>query len=463
MAQHALSTSPSTLTEALAPYTLSESSFRRYIPFREVTKRLLGEDVSFYPVMALSPVAIRTHIGLFRTSFHFPVVDLRLSTVTPELLQIAFLASTSSFECAYCLAHGFVMGNIISGAMEDQLRRGCALPKQSVDPDADHLTPVQSAVIRLAIAVSKRNHSAPLEQLLPLCDNLSRLFRNEGSSNPGFDVEVVKGILCFVGALNTFMDVMGVQLEPGAKRFAHVRAAQLGMHFEPGIHDSTTRNGETNGDDVSVKESYVGGTVKNFFDLVRLIPSLVATMALEREIYEEIPASNQELDDWVRLQFNGTVPQFMTNIQRLGFKRCVCFGLHENVLKEGSNRSNGDKSEVRWTRKERCGMMYVYGSVVGCEEMRVLAKMLCADIDGGDFESAVNKQECQTKWSSSFVAARTVLVEHLVKAENVSTEAIEQMMKEFAAEGVVEVGSLISFLCFFHRVVMQFGDKELCQ
>ncbi|PXF43203.1 hypothetical protein BWQ96_07032 [Gracilariopsis chorda] len=471
MTNHAPSNTPRTLTEALVPYALPESSFRQFIPCREVTKRFLGEDVSFYPVMALSPVAMHTHIGLFRRCFYAPFVELRLSAVTPELRQIAFVASTSTFECSYCLAHGLAFGDMLSGAMENQLRRGCPLPKYSVNLEAEHLTPIQSAVIRLAIAVSKRKHTASKGQLLPLCQNLSRLFANGGNKHHSHDVEVIKSIVCFVGALNTFMGIMGVQLEPKASAFASVRAAEVGVNFEPGIHASATHNTDSHrdsqsgghSDHMSAKHSSVGGILANFIDFVGLVPDIIAMMALEREIYSETPTSNEALDEWVKHQLSGNVPQFMANIQRLGFKQAVCFGLQANVLRGSEHSANGDKSEVKWTRRERCGLMYVYGTVVGCEEMRVLGKKLCPNGNTSDFKSLMNNQECETKWSSGFVAAKTVVVEHIVNAENVSTETIQLIVKEFPAEGVVEVVSLISFLCFLHRVIMLFNDEEMCQ
>ncbi|KAI0563542.1 AhpD-like protein [Gracilaria domingensis] len=457
MAHRSSPNSPRTLTEALAPFALPESSFRQYIPFRNVMKRVLGEDVSFYPVMALSPVAVRTHIGLFRPSFFSPFVDFGLSTVTPDLLHTAFVASTSTFECAYCLAHGLVMGDMLSGAMEDQLRRGCPLPKYTVNPDADHLTPVQSAVIRLAIAVSKRTHTAPKHQLLPLCHNLSRLLGYDGS-------EVIKSILCFVGALNVFMGIMGVELEAGANAFASARAPELRMNFEPGIHVSAGQDNGSQIDHQPVKQSYIGGLLANFLGFVRLIPDVIAMMALEREIYTEIPTSNQALNDWVKHQFSGGVPQFISNIKRLGFKRAVCLGLQENVLgKCEENSGNIDNSEMKWRRKERCGLMYVYGAVVGCEEMCSVAKRLYRGSNTSDFESLLNNQECDTIWSSTFLAAKSVVEEYILKGEYVSSETIQWIMKEFPAEGVVEVASLISFLCFLHRIIMLFSDNKMRQ
>ncbi|KAK1859069.1 hypothetical protein I4F81_001667 [Pyropia yezoensis] len=180
-----------------------------------MTKRFLGEYPSFYPILALSRVAINTHVGLFARMFHCPAVDMRVPTFpSPELRRIAFLVASSRFSCSYCTAHACSFGDMLRGSLTDRVRRGHTAPRVVLDADDPSLSHAERVVVAFATAAVVRPlATAELRTLAERAADVTAAIGARG-------LEVIKAVVAFTGALNTLTDVQGVVLEPDVQAFA---------------------------------------------------------------------------------------------------------------------------------------------------------------------------------------------------------------------------------------------------
>lgn len=438
---------PNTIWQALKKDHLEDAEFAAYRPMQQMTASVLGVSPSFYPLACTSKAAIHTHIGLFGKSFHMPQVDMGLSTMTPTLRRTAFLCSSVTFDCSYCTAHACAVGDVFRGSMEEQIRRGASAPVDCLDPDAPNISAATSATIRLAKASSVRHFIPSASAISPLKDAVAQELGSAG-------LEAVMTTICFTGCLNTFMDVLGAELETDVGRFASSHLAAVGISYEEGIHKSTE---ESETSEELKPYGQVLGSIANGLRLVSSIPYFVRGMMLERRLYVGIPSSDDGLDSWV-LEHLGYIPSFLENINGTDFKRAVCFGLRENLLPDGNDNGN----EVRvWGRDDRCALMYTYGSVVGCHELMELADHLKISVTLVDLKRFADRTQEGT-WSDSCWDARQVVLDQSIKAENVSQGTIRQITNSCQTEGIIELVGLLSFFCFWYRLERLFGTRSEC-
>ncbi|GAB0498314.1 hypothetical protein MMPV_009655 [Pyropia vietnamensis] len=210
-----LAHSPRSISEALGPSSLHHEQYRRFHPYLTMTKRFLGEYPSFYPILALSRVAINTHVGLFAAMFHCPAVDMRVPTYpSPELRRTAFLVASSRFSCSYCTAHACSFGDMLRGSLTDRARRGGRPPRVILDAADPSLSTAERVVVAFAAAAVVRPlATAELRTLAERAADVAAVIGARG-------LEVIKAVVAFTGALNTVMDVQGVVLEPAVQAFA---------------------------------------------------------------------------------------------------------------------------------------------------------------------------------------------------------------------------------------------------
>lgn len=184
---------PHTITAALREHRQPPSAYVPYSGYLTMTARFLGEQPTFYPILSLSPAAMRTHVGLFARMFHSPGVDMRLpGWLSPELRRAAFLASSEAFNCTYCTAHAVCFGDMFRGSKPSQVARGGTAGRGEGGE-------AESAVKALAVATVQRPETeAAAEELQGLARDVKDKI---GSSQ----LEIVSAVFSFAGALNTCM------------------------------------------------------------------------------------------------------------------------------------------------------------------------------------------------------------------------------------------------------------------
>lgn len=431
-----------TLRRSLTPFAQPDSVYSSYIPFRTLTARLIGSAPSFYPIATLSPACINTHVALFSPSFHSPAVDLRLSPVSPSLRRTAFLVSSLTFDCAYCVAHAAAFGDMLRGSLEAQVCYTGMHPQDTLNPDAEHLATEEAATIRLAVAVAKRGPIPAESDLEPLCKHLKELLGSNG-------LETIKGVIAFTGCLNTLMDTLGVQLEEGAKLFAVQHFQKVDMDFKPGKHDIGT---------VSQPQSVdTSGVLSTFYGMLDLARAMISAKMFEAKLYQGIPSNGDDLNKWMEDKIGERLSGFFHNIKGVGLKRAVCFGLRENLLARSESRC--------WSLRERCGLLHLYGWKVGCQPMMDVAMHVSENAERcevGAIQKLAEGEEENGEWSQAMMIASKLLTGHFDVAERDSVHEIASIMETCPPEKVVELVGFLSWLCYWHRTVVLFGSDEIC-
>lgn len=429
------------LVQSLTPFAQPESQYTSYIPFRTLTARLIGSAPNFYPIISLSSSCINTHVGLFSPSFHSPSVDLRMCPISPSLRRTAFLVSSLTFDCAYCVAHAAAFGDMLQGSKESQICYNGKHPKDTVDPDAEHLTPAESAVIRLSVASAKRGFLPAETELKPLCMSVKELLGASG-------LEIIKGVISFAGCLNTLMDTLGVQLEEGAQQFAVEHFRKVAIDFKTGKHhnENVSEHQPTN----------TGGLLSNVYGVIDLTRAMISAMIYERTLYQGIPNNDDELNKWMKDQIGERLSQFFINIRGIGLKRAICFGIRENLMAPSESRC--------WSLKERCGLLYLYASKVGCQQMVDLAVHITENTEPCEqtvMQAFVEGKESAV-WSEAMMNARRKVIEHLDMAASDSGSCTTSIMETCSPEQVVELAGFLSWLCYWRRNVLLFASDKLC-
>lgn len=243
---------PRTLTEALSPVAAPPSAYARYAPYLIVTARFLGEPPSFYPVLGLAPSALATHVGLFARYFGVPAVDMRApGALSPAHRRLAFLTASRAFGCDYCTAHACAFGDMLRGSSVSQAARRRQRPlrgrrprggddaggsdggDEDGDDDGDGggrghaavegvvldaedpaATPAEAAILTYVTLAVMRPFP---EHRRPQLHTAAVAVRAELGRSA---FETLRGVVSFVGALNSMTDVLGAVLEPGAQRHA---------------------------------------------------------------------------------------------------------------------------------------------------------------------------------------------------------------------------------------------------
>lgn len=446
---------PRTLTAALAEQRNPPEAYAQYSPYLSMTKRFIGEEPSFYPILSLSPTAIRTHVGLFARMFHAPLVDMRAPGMpSPALRRAAFIASSRAFHCSYCTAHAYSFGDMFRGSVPSQMRRDTA-------PGRDEPLPGAEVVEALATAAVQRPSSAAArEALQPLMQEVAVAVGPRA-------LEVVKAVIAFSGALNTVMDVMGVELEAECQRFA---ASQLktetGENWQPGeyhFNPSEEASREFDAEDTSA------GALSNFKGLMGTMPAAVTSMKFEVfTLYREIPIRAGPLKAWLTERIGEEGAEFFNNIVGAELRRAFCFGLQENLAIYGTEAAENSPKR-KWTLEQRLRFLHLFGTVTGSEGLCRDAIHAAAKSSGRDI--ADHRSELE-EWSSRDAgdsiaeaaenAARKLIVANATAMDNITAELIAELTEKCDPEACLELASLLSFFEMWRRMELLFGTVTGC-
>eukprot|EP00177_Eucheuma_denticulatum_P000009 GFKZ01000019.1.p1 GENE.GFKZ01000019.1~~GFKZ01000019.1.p1 ORF type:complete len:401 (-),score=56.21 GFKZ01000019.1:86-1168(-) len=356
--------------------------------------------------------------------------------MTPTLRRLTFLTATRTFDCAYCTAHACAFGDMLRGPVQYQSQRTGLVPLLDIDVNDARLGRGQQAAIKLAMAVGVRRGIAN-------GDSLARLLHRVRHEIGVVALEAVKGVLCVAGYLNTFMDMLGTELEQGLERFTREMYARGGVEYSAGIHACQEGGEETRG----------WGVVANLVRLVGVAPHMVRASLMEREIYVGMPGTVAGLDLWVEQQL-GFVPTWLRNVQGWELKRAMCFALRHNLLSEGEEKWAKVR---RWARDERAALMYVYAHEVGSEELSEIARRVARVGEDELSMFARGEEGGKVVWSEAVVCAREVVVAHLQAGQQVVGECVERMVAACPAEAVMELIGMVGWFCYCYRASALFG------
>lgn len=405
-------------------------------PLTHLAARLLGLPPNDDPYVALSPTAFYNHVALIRVSHCMPHCDFRMHPITPPLRRLVFLTATRTFDCAYCTAHACAFGDMLRGSLPQQAQRSAALPLLHIHANDPRLAPAEQAAMHLALAVAQRKriaHGEPLRRLM------HRVRQHLGP----VALEAVNGVLCVAGYLNTFMDMLGTELEQGLEKFTRDVYAREGVAYEPGIHAGKEPAEELRG----------CGVWANFARLVAVAPHMVRASLMEREIFAGMPNTLEALDDWIQHQV-GYVPRWLQRVEGWELKRAMCFALRHNLLSEGEEKWGKPR---RWRRDERAALTYVYGHEVGSEDLKTLAVRVARVGEDELRKFARCEGGGKVVWSEAMVCAREVIVRHLQAGQQVVGECVERTVAACTPEAVMELIGMVAWLCYCYRAAALFG------
>lgn len=432
---------PVTIYHTLKPHALSDKQFARFKPLHDLVTRVLGQPPSLDKLTAISPSTVYTQLVHTSPSFTIPQSDLALSSFTLDLRRVVFFTATYNFDCAYCTAHACVSGDVLRGSVDQQVRRGMDVPLFTADVNHPDLSASERAAVKLAKAASSRKNLPSTAELRVLARALREEVGEDG-------VEGTKACICMAGYLNTFMDIMGAEIENGINHFARAVCDKAGIQFEEGVHKATERFEQPK------PQGGVVGLVSNIVRLFGVLPSVARCKLMEREALEGLPQSAESLERWAE-QNVGYVPAFVRNIRRMDLKRAACFGIRHVLLSDGEERYHARRM---WNLDERCALLYTYGREVGCDELMDLATRL-AKVDGRELEMLANGRDGE-RWSEGVMVAREVIRRHLAAPQNVLDDLVERVTSACQPQAVVELLGMVAWFCYCYRMIRLFGDEN---
>lgn len=247
-----------------------------------------------------------------------------------------------------------------------------------------------------------------------------------------YGVEVVIAVAAFVGALNTLMDIQGVQLEPEVQRYAE----SVLPGWEVGDYHAGPAGEEAAEERV--------GVVDNVLGLLRTMPAAMQGMAMESfEYYQGIPSKGDVLA-WAEARV-GPMP-WLAKVRGGEVARAFCFGLRENLVPDGK--------EVRmWDLSQRLRFMWAFGKTTG-------SKALCrAAGEVGQGEEALESwaEAADEDVGASAAAGRRLVVASATRMGSISPELVKEVADACKAEAILELASLVSFLEMWRRMDLMFG------
>mmetsp|Transcript_5657 Transcript_5657/g.16819 ORF Transcript_5657/g.16819 Transcript_5657/m.16819 type:complete len:456 (+) Transcript_5657:102-1469(+) len=431
---------PKTITMALQVHKNPLEAYKAYHPYVAMTKRLIGDEPCFYPILTLSNAAVNTHVGLFARMFACPEVDMRLpGQLTPTNRRLAFIAASETFNCDYCTAHACSFGDMMKGSRSRQVKRG-----------SKRMSPMekrgQRTVWAFANAAVKRPYNPDnLEiSLVGVAKELRKLLGDKG-------LETVKAVISFSGALNTVMDVQGVKLEEGTQNFA--MGAKDG--WKPNEHHYNESEEANKKDDTRV--GFLSGIISNIVELMKTMPPAMTAMRFETSVlYNKIPKNNAQLDQWVEERLGARGSKFFQKINGTEVKRAFCFALRENLLVDG-NCASGERRE--WNLTQRLCFLHLFATVTGSEELRDQAVEI--------FRTKVNRDEAERTLQSftegadsslpeGFAAGRALVEAVAEKCDNIPRSLVKNITSACSPEACLELASLLSFLEMWRRESLLF-------
>lgn len=444
-------TLPRTLTRALSEHRNPPEAYATYAPYLCMTKRFLGEAPSFYPILSLSSPAIRTHVGLFARMFHAPQVDMCLPGMpSPALRRTAFITASRSFDCSYCTAHACSFGDMFSGSVPSQVRRG-----HEVDCGEKQLA--EKAVEELAAAAVQRPETeGHRDALVPLMEAVEGKVGAKG-------LEVIKSVIAFSGALNTVMDVMGVELEADCQRFAVSQLkTETGEQWQVGEYHGNESEEASKDFDASSEST---GLLGNLRDLMGTMPAAVSSMKFEAfTLYRDIPSRAAALKKWLADRIGDEGAKFLEAIVGTELKRAFCFGLHENLALLES--SAGESVKRQWSLEQRLRFLHVFGTVTGSEHLRSCAVFATAKGSNRDLEEVRTKLEAysagdndDSQLQPAENAARKLVEVSATAMDMITPEIIAELTSSCDPEACLELGSLVSFFELWRRMHLLFGSS----
>lgn len=445
---------PRTLTAALAEYQLPPSAYEPYQAHKRVTARLLGVEPNFYPIISLSSHAIRSYTGLITRMLHAPSVDLRLSGMpSPALRRAAILAAMQSIDCPYCSAHCCAMGDLVSGSVPSQVRRGRDL---STEP----LLHGEKQIVEFATAAVQRPVTETLRAKLP------PLMKDVVDSTGHIGLDVTNSLISFAGFLSTVMNMLGVTLEVEAQKFALKYMDATGdVPWQVGdyhLNNSEEASADFGGADEKISGLY--GKLTNVMDLVGTIPSFVSSMRFEScSMYNDIPGNAEMLKSWLARRIGEDGASFFDNVRTVEVKRAFCFAFREN-LAVGEFREGGNTDEDHlWTLAQRLRFLSLYATTTGSKSLYDAAVYvhekdgngaLCPKGDmvvpfGSSVDLNVNILRCEE-------AGRRILVATATGMKNITPKIIGDVFNTCTPAACVELASLLGFYEMWRRMDLLF-------
>lgn len=447
---------PNTISTALRGVAKSEEGYRTYTPYLRMTQRFLGEKPTFYPILSLSPTAIRTHVGLFARFFHAPFVDMRLpGLLSPEHRRLAFLTASSKFDCTYFTAHACAFGNMFHGSIVEQVERGRISPHRiSLDPSDPALTLAESTIIAF---VSRPFRAEENNLNTPNLSQLAQSLEREIGVHP---TEILKAVTSFTGALNVIMDIQGVELEAKVQAFScSVLEGPEGPWY-PSDHPRNKK--ASNQFSGPISEMYgLRGMVYNIRGLLETMPSAMSGMAYELgTLYGGLPFMPRKLNEFVEQRLGESDAVFFKNVSGIELKRAFCLGLRENLIVDESAIDSHE-----WTLHHRISFLYTFSTVTESHTLREVAVALMAGTR--TCTSTASRQELERfvavadeELEETVNEGRRLVVASSTRTENISPQLVGGLVVSCSPGAIIELASLMSFFELWRRMQLLFTLEE---
>lgn len=277
-------------------------------------------------------------------------------------------------------------------------------------------------------------------------------------------LEVVNAVIAFAGALNTIMDVQGVELESSVQAFASEHIGNGDEPWSPGKYHGF-RGGEVVAEGTGGTGS---GMLSNIMGLFATMPAAMKGMALETfTLYNGIPSSGPKLVSWMDERIGAEHSEWFRSIRGTELRRAFCFGLRENVLVPDAAASpSGFPCEREWTLKQRLQFLHVFGVTTQSKHLCSAAVELLvrssAEIDASQaaaelttFDNSID----ENLESEAVAAGRRLVVAEATRLDNISPDLIEKITSTCSPVAVLELASLLSFFKMWRRMVLLFSLK----
>lgn len=184
-----------TLAQALAPARSDWASIQQsYGSILSLIRELIGVQPASIPYLDIWPPGHKALNLLVPALFNLPPMLLRPARFK-SLVGLAALSASRAAGCNYCMAHTCVFA-LKRGAPVDAVRAAATAADAAADP-------ADAAVITMAAALASVPASLTPEHLAACAESAD-------------DLRWLAYAAVLMGFLNKFMDVMGVELEPGA-------------------------------------------------------------------------------------------------------------------------------------------------------------------------------------------------------------------------------------------------------
>eukprot|EP00177_Eucheuma_denticulatum_P001070 GFKZ01001952.1.p1 GENE.GFKZ01001952.1~~GFKZ01001952.1.p1 ORF type:complete len:481 (+),score=68.25 GFKZ01001952.1:50-1444(+) len=447
--------SPS-LVSAVAPHRLPDATLRRqYGCFLNLAARLLGLVPSFASFAHVSPLTINFYFAALSTCFRIPLCDLGIRKITPRHRRLATLQSSISHQCRYCIAHTCLMGSLTSGSQVQQIAKAGGWHR--FIGTVSHLDDVLLQLVKEACAFPAAIRAETRDRFLHVYGETA--------------YDDVTSIVSFMAWLNYMMHSFGMQIESHAAPLASLilNTVDDSIKLDQAVaNDGLLSEGQETVDWITSNKraslfQRVLVHLRNIFDLLSLLPSVVKAIRKEAAMLAPVPKEVGALDLYMYFHM-GYNPMFIRNVNDPALKRVMVFGAREIFIRD---------KETSWKKTERLLLLYAFGKHVSnstlVEDAVQLIYVLHSDKlavfpDGMDvtaesraelqqeldvyYEKELAKTEADSRFSAAFrYVCECSRPGHAIN-DNAKADVVEYVKDP---RSIVDIPGMIAFFGFIHR------------